>query len=166
MTRTFFHCCPADSDPRSILDPDRQFTEPWDGHDHGPCDKCSGVGSTLYVCRSCEEAGASPDCPACRGRVRFKETCPACLGNGEIDHTLRRGVAVFPVRQGLYRYLAERDDELEGKVVIELEGQLGEERDLDADTGALLVLPSAIKAVQPLDLSLIKSIRDRLDQSP
>ena len=162
MARTFFHCCPADSDPDALLDPDRQFTEPWDGHDHGPCDKCEGAGVTLYCCRSCEEAGADPSCPACAGRVRFQETCPACLGDGRIDHTVRRGIAAFPARRGLYRYLAERDDELEGKVVVEMEARVGDERDLDADTGALLVMPTAIKELRPLDLELVRSIRERL----
>lgn len=161
MDRTYFHCCPVDSDPATLLDPERQFTEPWGGHEHGPCDKCRGEGSVEYACRSCEEVGADRDCPACQGRVRFRETCPACLGDGEIDHTVRRGVAVFPTREGLYRYLAERDDELGGKVVVEVAGELSEERDLDADTGALLVLPSAILAVDPLDVSLVESIRAR-----
>lgn len=44
--------------------------------------------------------------------------CPACLGSGHIDRTRRAGLAVFPKREGLYRYLAERDAEVEGKVVV------------------------------------------------
>lgn len=138
------------------------MTEPWGPPQHGPCDKCGGEGVALYECRSCLQAGARADCPACGGRVRFRETCPACLGDGEIDHTRRRGIAVFPAREGLYRYLAERDDEPDGKVVIELEGRLGEERDLDADAGALLVYPERIRAVEPLDLELVAEIRSRL----
>jgi hypothetical protein len=165
-SRTFFHCCPVDSDLQRLLDPDRQFTEPWDGHDHGPCDKCRGAGETVHLCRSCEEAGADPLCPACDGRIRFVQTCPACLGDGQIDHTVRRGVAVFPCREGLYRYLAERDDELAGKLVIELEGELSEERDLDADTGALLILPRRIREAKPLDVRLVEAIRDRLEETP
>jgi hypothetical protein len=160
--RTFFHCCPADPDPRQLLDPDRQLTEPWGPAEHGRCDKCEGEGTALYECRSCLEVGAAPDCPACQGRVRFRETCPACLGEGHIDHTRRRGVAAFPTREGLYRYLAERDPKPEGKVVVELVGRLSEERDLDADTGALLVHPQLLIEVRPLDLELIAAIRARL----
>jgi hypothetical protein len=159
---TFFHSCAGGADPEELLDPDRQLTEPWGAPGHGPCDKCGGSGSALYECRSCLEAGSLPDCPSCQGRVRFRETCPACLGGGEITHTRRHGVAVFPTREGLYRYLAERGASHEGKMIVELEGRLSDERDLDADAGALLVHPERIVAVRPLDSELIAEIRARL----
>ena len=158
---TFFHCCSAEEDPHALLDPDRQVTEPWGEHEHGPCDKCGGEGVALYECRSCLERGAEPQCPACNGRVRFSETCPACLGSGQITHTKRRGVAVFPAREGLYRYLAERDARVDGKVVVELEGRIGDERDLDADAGALLVHPERLISIEPLDRELVLAIRGR-----
>jgi hypothetical protein len=153
--RRYFHCCPAEPDPLQLLDPERQFTEPWGGHDHGPCDKCDGDGLALYECRSCLQEGASAGCPSCQGRVRYQETCPACLGSGQITHTCRQGIAVFPARGGLYKYLAERDADSAGKVVVELEGRLSDERDLDADAGALLVHPERIVAIQPLDAELL-----------
>lgn len=161
---SFFHCCPRDADPRSLLDPDNQVTEPWGAPEHGPCDKCGGDGVALYECRSCLEVGTRAACPACEGRVRFEAVCPACLGDGVIDRTRRRGVAVFPTREGLYRYLAERNAHTEGKVVVELEGRIAEERDLDADADALLVHPREIVEVQPLDRELISAIRARLDK--
>jgi len=160
--RTYFHCCSADADPEQLLDPECQFTEPWGGPEHGRCDKCGGAGTVLYRCRSCMETGGRADCPACQGRVRFRETCPACLGDGEIDHTRRAGLAVFPAREGLYRYLAEKNANVENKVVVELEGRPSEERDLDADAGALLVLPQRIASVAPLDVELIRAIRERV----
>jgi hypothetical protein len=162
VSRTYFHCCAADADPERLLDPERQFTEPWGAADHGRCDKCGGHGTTLYQCRSCLEMGAVADCPACQGRVRFRETCPACLGSGQIDHTRRAGIAVFPAREGLYRYLAEKNADVEGKIVVELEGRLSEERDLDADAGALLLLPEQIASSTPLNVELIAEIRERL----
>lgn len=155
----FFHCRSAEQDPQRLLDPAEQVTGPWGGPDHGPCDKCGGEGVALYECRSCLQAGAVPDCPACEGRVRFRATCPACLGDGVIDRTRRHGVAVFPTREGLYRYLAERDAELSGKIVVELEGRLGDELDLDADAGALLIHPQRIVAVEPLDAGLVRTLR-------
>jgi hypothetical protein len=161
-SRRFFHCHPAAEDPGALLDPAQQVTEPWGAHEHGPCDKCGQEGVALYECRSCLQTGARSDCPACQGRVRFSETCPACLGSGEIDHTRRKGIAVFPAREGLYRYLAERDAELKDKVVVELEGRPSEERDLDADAGALLVHPERIVAVRPLDPELVEAIRAEL----
>ena len=157
----FFRCCSAADDPGELLDPGRQFTEPWGGHDHGRCDKCEGEGTALYECRSCLERGADSGCHACRGRVRYAETCPACLGDGLIDHTKRRGVSVFPAREGLHRYLADSGADVEDKVVVELEGELGEERDLDADAGALLIFPRRVVAVEPLDPEVVFGIRAR-----
>lgn len=94
--------------------------------------------------------------------MRFRETCPACLGDGHIDHTRRAGLAVFPAREGLYCYLAEKNADVSGKIVVELEGRLSDERDIDADAGALLVLPERIASVAPLDVDLIKAIRERI----
>jgi hypothetical protein len=45
---------------------------------------------------------------------------------------------------------------VEGKVVVELEGTISDERDLDADAGALLVCPERIVAVFPLDARLLE----------
>jgi hypothetical protein len=160
-TRTYFHCCSADTDLRTLFDPDQQVSEPWGADEHGHCDKCGTTGIALYECRSCLERGPSPDCPACQGRLRFRETCPTCLGDGRIDHTRRVGIAVFPSREGLHRYLAEKNASVEGKVVVELEGRLSAEPDLDADAGALLLLPEQIVEAVPLDRRLIAAIRDR-----
>jgi hypothetical protein len=93
--------------------------------------------------------------------VRFRDICPACLGNGHIDHTRRAGIAVFPAREGLYRYLAEKNANVEERMVVELEGRLSEERDLDADAGALLLLAESIVEAVPLDTGLIAAIRER-----
>ena len=93
--------------------------------------------------------------------MRFRETCPACLGDGQIDHTRRAGIAVFPAREGLYRYLAERNASVEERVIVELEGRLSEERDIDADAGALLLMPERIVEAVPLDTQLIAAIRQR-----
>lgn len=163
--RTYFHCHPEGEDPGALLDPDNQVSEPWGESEHGPCDKCGGSGITRYECFSCMEAGATPDCPACRGRVRFEQTCPTCQGTGEIHQTQRRGVAVFPAREGLYRYLAWKDDaDLDGKVVVELEGELSDDCDLDADHGALLVLPERVVSVEPLESEWVESIRMRVGE--
>jgi hypothetical protein len=160
--RTFFHCHPEEEDPGVLLDPDQQVTKPWGEPEHGPCDKCGGEGATAYECFSCMEAGADSDCPVCQGRVRFEQTCPTCQGSGEIHHTERRGVAVFPRREGLYRYLAWKNDaDVEGKVVVELAGELSEDCDLDADHGALLVFPRQLVSVEPLDTGVVEAISER-----
>jgi hypothetical protein len=162
---TFFHSCPAEADPASLLDPDQQVTEPWGEPEHGPCDKCGGRGTTGYECFSCLEAGSDPRCLVCQGRVRFEQTCPTCQGSGEIHRTRRRGIAVFPRREGLYRYLAwKSDSEPEGKVVVELVGRLSDDCDLDADHGALLVFPERVVAVEPLDPGVVDAIGDRVGE--
>jgi hypothetical protein len=158
---TYFHCHPAQEDPGELLDPARQVTGPWGEPEHGPCDKCEGGGAALHECFSCLEAGSDPGCPVCQGRVRFSQTCPTCQGTGEIDDTERRGIAVFPNREGLYRYLAWKGAEVEEKVVVELAGSLSEDRDLDADHGALLIFPDRIVTVEPLDAEAVRAIRRR-----
>lgn len=161
--RTYFHCHPEGEDPGVLLDPDNQVSEPWGEPEHGGCDKCGGSGTTVHECFSCMEAGADRDCPACQGRVRSQQTCPTCQGSGEIHRTRRHGVAVFPSREGLYRYLAWKSDaDTEGKVVVELTGKLSEDRDLDADHGALLVFPERLVSVEPLDPDLVESIQTRV----
>lgn len=160
--RTYFHSCPAEADPESLLDPQRQFTTPWGEPNHGPCDKCGGAGSVRYECKSCLEGGAAAECPACEGRIHLEGVCPACEGGGHIDRTKRRGIAVFPSRAGLYRYLAERGADVGDRVLVELEGELSEDRDLDADAGALLVQPRQIVAVGPFDLDLFEELRARV----
>src|ERR687893_1764443 len=143
-TITCFKCCPADEDPRGLLDPENQVATPWGGHDHGPCDKCGGEGTVAYECLSCLGAGTDPECPACEGRVRFADRCPTCEGDGNIDRTTRDGVSVFPKVEGLLRYLAEESRDFDGHLVVELEGELTDDLDLDAERGALLVRPTHV----------------------
>ena len=163
--RTFFHCHPEGEDPGVLLDPGQQVTEPWGEPEHGPCDKCEGEGDTVYECFSCVEAGADPDCPVCQGRVQFQQTCPTCQGSGEIHRTQRRGIAVFPRREGLYRYLAWKNDaSIENKLVVEMAGEPSDDCDLDADHGAMLIFPQQLVSVERLDAEVVASIRDRIGE--
>jgi hypothetical protein len=147
---SFFRRWSAAEDPAELLRPENQWSTPWGGADHGPCEKCGQAGRVRYRCASCLERGADPDCPACGGRVEFVDVCPSCEGDGTIDRTKRRGVSVFPSIDGLYRYMAERDAEPDD-LVVEVEGELSGERDLDADAGALLVLPTRIVRTHEFD---------------
>lgn len=160
--QTFFHSCDAETEPGTLLDPNGHFSTPWGAPEHGGCDKCDGTGSVRYECKSCVEGGAQATCPSCEGRVHFQGVCPACEGSGVIDRTRRRGVAVFPTLPGLYRYLAERDADVRRRVVVELEGDISKDLDLDADAGALLVFPTSIVGVQTFDDEVIEGIRERL----
>lgn len=147
----YFRRWPLDRDPAELLEPSNAYSTPWGEPDHGPCDKCEGSGRARYGCRSCLERGADRDCPACRGAVEFVATCPACEGDGTIDRTTRNGVSVFPSIEGLRRYLAERDAEANGCGVVELDGELTGDVDLDADAGALLIQPTRVVGMCPLE---------------
>jgi hypothetical protein len=148
--RKFFHSLAVGRDPGELLLPENQYSTPWGQSDEGECDKCSqDSGSCEHRCLSCLEEGADLACPACGGRVVWEDECPACEGSGEIVRTRRNGISVFPSLAGLRRYLDEQDADTEGHVIVELVGELTGDRDLDADSGALLVRPSTIVGSHP-----------------
>lgn len=156
---TYFHHNDAELDLDELLDPAKQFSTPWGDSDHGPCDKCSGAGRCHYRCLSCIEDGRAGTCPGCGGRLEFDDVCPTCEGSGEIRRTRRAGISVFPTEGGLYRYLLERGAELEGTVVVEVTGRLSTDRDLDADSGAVLVHPTEVVSCRPVDQTRIAELR-------
>jgi hypothetical protein len=140
--RSYYRLQKPGDDAEDLLDPHEQVTEPWGGTVYGRCDKCGGTGHTSHV----GEGG--------------ELECPACEGSGEIDDSAREGVSVFPELDGLYRYMVRRDAELdEGTSVVELEGVPSEDSDFDADEGALLVNPTRIVSVRPLDRDRIRELR-------
>ncbi len=58
---------------------------------------------------------------------------------------------MFPDEDGLYRYMIDRGADFENCVVVELEGDVSEDEDFDADEGALLVIPTRIVDARPVD---------------
>jgi hypothetical protein len=102
----YFRLQPEDEDPRELLHPENQVTEPW-GQD-GP---------------------------------------------------KRDGVSVFPDEDALYRYMLRRDGDLADSVLVELEGRRSGDEDFDAEEGALLVHPTRILEVRPLDRERIERLR-------
>jgi hypothetical protein len=158
----YFRHCSASEDPHRLLDPSEQVSTPWGDPDHGPCDKCHGRELIDYRCLSCIEDGSRSDCPACAGRVEFVDVCPTCAGTGAVTDTRRSGVSVFPSLAGLYRYLVERDFDFSDKVIVELEAELSDEPDLDADSGALLVHPTEVITAHPIDGERVADLRRRL----
>lgn len=148
--RRYFRRWSPDEDPGQLLDPENQQSTPWGEPEHGACEKCGGAGTARYECRSCAVRGPERDCPACEGRVDFIDVCPSCEGDGVIDRTKRDGVSAFPSIEGLLRYIEEREADIDGCVVLELEGELTGDRDLDADAGALLIRPTKVVAEHPV----------------
>ncbi len=147
----FVRLHPADDDPEDLLRPEKQRTEPWGGTIYGRCDKCGGSGETEHECESCKQGPARDDCPSCQGKVSYRGECPACEGSGEIDDSEREGVSVFPDEDGLYRYMLERGADFDECIVVALEGHESEDEDFDADEGALLVIPTKIVDIRPVD---------------
>jgi len=153
-----------DSDPEQLLEPDHQWSEPWGDTDlPAPCDKCGGEGTTEWDGLSCE-ARRDIDCEVCHGEVHFENTCPACKGSGTITDDRRRGVSVFPEVGGLLRYMARREVDLDDRRLVELEGELVEEMDFDADEGAVLVRPTRIVEVRDIDAGDISPAREQVDE--
>ena len=157
---TYFRIEPGDRDPRELLDPAKQKSEPWGGTVRGRCDKCGGEGRTEHRCESCDERGPDPDCSACHGSVRYVGACPACEGTGEIDDSARRGVSVFPDEDALYRYMVARDAQLDGKCqLVTLQGEPSHDEDFDADEGALLIHPHRLVESRALDWERIEELK-------
>lgn len=141
----YYRVEPGDRDPEELLDPENHESEPWSGTVRGRCDKCGGSGETEHECESCKAGGRDPDCPSCKGELRYMDTCPACEGSGEIDDSARDGVSVFPDEDGLYRYMLKRDADLDDRCqLVKLEGEQAEDEDFDADEGALLIRPTRV----------------------
>ncbi len=90
--------------------------------------------------------------------MRFEETCPVCRGSGRVDAEPRRGVSVFPTAEGLYHYLVAKHADLVGNLV-ELEAERAEDVDFDADQGAILVIPTALEGIRPIEPEALDTIR-------
>jgi hypothetical protein len=64
---------------------------------------------------------------------------------------------VFGDVDALYRYMAERDADVDDAVLVELEGEPSDDDDFDADEGALLVHPTRIVSVSEPDRERLKA---------
>jgi hypothetical protein len=157
-TRRYFRRWSEDEDPARLLDPEHQWSTSLGAANHGPCDKCRCAGLVEHHCCSCLERGPDRACLACAGLVEFVDVCPVCEAAGTIDRTRRRGVSVFPTVEGLYRYVAEKDLDCDD-YIVELEGALSGDRDLDADSGALLILPTRVVALHPFQRRRLAAVR-------
>ena len=150
--RRFYRYHPAEEDPEELLHPERGSRPPWDPRGLTPCEKCDGAGRTSHECASClQHSDADGDCPACQGRVRYEATCPACEGTGKVRRLTRNGISVFPDLEALNRYMRHHDADLTNCVLVELEGEPCEEKDFDADEGAVLIKPTRILAVHDVE---------------
>jgi hypothetical protein len=96
--------------------------------------------------------------------MRWSDTCPVCRGSGVVDGEPRRGVSVYPRLEGLYHYMLANDADFDNSLAVELEAQPAEDVDFDADEGALLVLPAAIRSCAAPSRATIGAVRERAVQ--
>ena len=73
------------------------------------------------------------------------------------------GRGAFPTAEGLYHYLLATEAELVG-FLVELDAEPSGEVDFDADQGAVLVIPTAIQNVRPMQPEAIDTIRSLSEQ--
>jgi RecJ-like exonuclease len=149
----------ATEDPQALLDEERWRTGPWGGSEDGErCDKCRGRGRTKFECWSCLITGTNHSCPSCQGRVRYESKCPVCRGTGEVDGQPRRGLTAFPTAEALYHHAISTEANLVG-TLVELEAELADDVDFDADQGSILVIPTAIANARPIEPDALDTIR-------
>jgi hypothetical protein len=90
------------------------------------------------------------DWDACPGH------CATCGGTGQVED-VRRGVSACRSVEALYEYLSGRyASRLGQSVIVEMEADLAAEDDWDAADGAVLVLPTRIVSVTPVDPSMVE----------
>jgi hypothetical protein len=74
---------------------------------------------------------------------------------------------VFPTLPGLYHYMLTSEADLDGCVVVELEGRPSGDVDFDADQGAMLVIPTAVLACHEVDRRLAEEVeRQTTEHAP
>lgn len=109
-----------------LLSPDRWESRVWVGESYRRCEDCGGEGRTYET----------------------DEFCEPCRGQGDVED-VRRGVSCCRSLEALRNYFAGCEANMEGDVVVELEGELSEDEDWDDASGAVLIYPSWIVSVVP-----------------
>lgn len=133
----------GDRDPSELLDPARQTSSIWCGWADKQCPDCNGDGHDFVWLDAADD-----DMTMVR--------CETCVGTGRVDDTTRPGVSACETLDALYSYFAGRAADLEGAVVITMEADLAGEADWDEAEGAVLVRPTRIVGVEPVDMDRIR----------
>lgn len=134
---------PADRDPSLLLQPEHQVSRCWT-YTERPCPECNGEGRFWHYG---EEV-----------------TCKACGGEGWVED-VRHGVSACLTLDDLKAYFLSRGADLEGTVLIEMEAEMAEDEDFDADAGAVLVIPYEIVRVTPIEeTGLFRFLGHSLDE--
>lgn len=117
---------------RALLDPANWVSQTWKETRVG-CTTCNGTG------RNWDPEDEEP------------VPCGTCDGRGEIDEPARRGVSVCRSLHELASYMDQTWGDVRDTVVIELTGEVSGDEDFDAKAGCMLVLPTRIISVTPIE---------------
>lgn len=135
MSTTYYRIQPASRRVEDLLRP---------GHI-----SCAMVGRLERRCDECNGYGTDMD----------DNTCTACRGKGHVED-VRAGVSVCADIETLAAYFTSRSLNVAGDVLVELEGEESEDEDHDAADGALLIHPTRIVSVTPVEQSAIWEMLD------
>lgn len=133
---TYYRVQPASRNVESLLRPG-QVSRAMVGQLERLCDKCNGHGDRYHD----DEL----------------VTCTGCKGVGRIED-VRAGVSVCLDLETLAAYFTSRALNVAGDVLVELEGEESEDEDHDAADGALLIHPTRIVSVTPVEQSPLWSL--------
>jgi hypothetical protein len=122
---SFYRIQDAARDTRALLDPATWVSKTWN--------------ETSRPCTSCNN-----------GYISEWDECPKCDGTATVTEKPRRGVSACRSVRELARYMEQSAGDLRGTVIIELDGDVSDDEDFDADAGALLILPEQIISVTPV----------------
>jgi hypothetical protein len=147
-TATYYRIERADLDHDRLLLPEHQRSTIWVGWVQETCEECRGEGEAWITDDDCWD------------------TCPSCSGFGCIDKSEQEGVSCCQTIAGLIEYFRSREAAIDEHVIVEMIGVETGERDYDADAGAVLIRPTTIVSITPLDPSLISAGNPIYEETP
>jgi hypothetical protein len=138
---TYYRIQSADRDAAELLNPTHWVSRIWS-------DQPAEV-----TCPDCVDGRVHVECPSwCDCGYPHHESYETCHGRGYLHEYERAGgVSCCRTLGELYAYFRGRDADLDGAVVVKLEGEVAEVEDFDAEHGAVLVRPTRIVDVGPLN---------------
>src|SRR5690606_3256918 len=134
---------PASRDPQTLLDPENWRSAAWNG-------------DTLRDCRGCI------DC--CDAGWNRSEPAWLCCEGEPLVEDVRLGVSVCREEEGVVDYLAHPGADFTDTVLVELEGEYSDEDGHDVALGEILVFPSRIVSVRPVDDEFIEAVAARRNE--
>lgn len=85
--------------------------------------------------------------------------CLGCHAQGYVED-VRYGVSACKREDDLYEYMTSHHAYMVGAVIVEIEGELSDDEDHDADDGAVLILPTRIVSTRPVPQEWIDDAAD------